>query len=191
MVPASASSAERAEVSDADLVARMARGDSEALGLLYDRYAPTLLGLVARIATRGAEAEDLVHDVFLEAWRRAGDYDATRSSVKSWLVMRARSRALDLRKSARVSKRGGADGAWLEQLIDLSAEPSLAADQARLRDVLQSLPGDQQTVLLLGYFEGLSSSGNGRTARDPARHRQESRGGRARQPARDASPREA
>ncbi|MFZ5890372.1 MAG: sigma-70 family RNA polymerase sigma factor [Myxococcota bacterium] len=155
----SASTAEQPEVTDAELVAAMARGDAGALGALYDRYAPIVLALVERIAARGPEAEDLVHDVFLEAWRRSADYDAARGSVKSWLLLRARSRALDYRKSARVARRaGGSDSAWLDELSDLSAEPSLAPDQARLREVLVRLPNEQRTVLLLGYFEGLSSS---------------------------------
>lgn len=159
MAFASASPSENAEASDAALVEAMARGSAEALGALYDRYAPILLSLVERIAARGAEAEDLVHDVFLEAWRRAADYDATRGSVKSWLLLRARSRALDHRKSARVARRaGGSESAWLEELNDLGGEPSQAPDQARLREVLLALPAEQRSVLLLGYFEGLSSS---------------------------------
>lgn len=137
----------------------MARGDAEALGALYDRYASLLLALVERVSVRGPEAEDLVHDVFLEAWRRAADYDGARGSVKSWLLLRARSRALDHRKSARVARHaGGTDSAFLEQVSDDGEEPSLAPDQARLREVLSALPSEQRTVLVLGYFEGMSSS---------------------------------
>jgi RNA polymerase sigma-70 factor (ECF subfamily) len=153
------SPSEKAEASDVALVAAMARGDAEALGALYDRYAPILLSLIERIAARGAEAEDLVHDVFLETWRRAGDYDPARGSVKSWLLLRARSRALDHKKSARVARRaGGSDSACIEELEDSAAEPSFGPDRARLREVLLRLPPDQRTVLLLGYFEGMSSS---------------------------------
>jgi RNA polymerase sigma-70 factor (ECF subfamily) len=137
----------------------MARGDAAALGHLYDRHAPAMIALAERIAGRGAEAEDLVHEVFLEAWRRAADYDPTRASVKAWLLLRTRSRALDHRKSARVARRAqGSEGRWLEELTDPSGEPSLGPDRARIRDVLVALPREQQTVLLLGYFEGLSSS---------------------------------
>lgn len=155
----SASPTEAVEPSDIALVAEMARGNSEALGALYDRYAPVLLALVERVAARGAEAEDLVHDVFLEAWRRAADYDPARGSVKSWLLLRARSRALDHRKSARISRRaGGSESPLLEELSDATTEPSLGPDRTRLRAVLSALPSEQRTVLVLGYFEGLSSS---------------------------------
>jgi RNA polymerase sigma-70 factor (ECF subfamily) len=137
----------------------MARGDAGALGQLYDRHAPSMLALTERIVGRAAEAEDLVHDIFLEAWRRAADYDEARGSVRAWLLLRTRSRAIDHQKSARVSRRaGGAAGAWLENLVDPASEPSLAPDQARIRRVLLTLPLEQKTVLVLGYFEGLSSS---------------------------------
>lgn len=137
----------------------MARGDANALGALYDRYAPTLLALSERIVGRGSEGEDLVQEVFLEAWRRSASYDASRASVKAWLLLRLRSRCLDHKKSARVSRRAqGSDGAWLSELADADAEPSLAPDRAKIREVLLGLPAEQRLVLLLGYFEGLSSS---------------------------------
>jgi RNA polymerase sigma-70 factor (ECF subfamily) len=144
---------------DAAAVQAMARGDNTALGLLYDRYSGRMLALAQRIVGRGAEAEDVVHDVFLEAWRHAADYEAGRGSVKSWLLLRTRSRALDLQKSARVSKQvSGHDDAWLAELSGPSRDETAGADQGRIRKVLLALPPEQREVLLLGYFEGLSSS---------------------------------
>ena len=137
----------------------MARGDSAALALLYDRYSGSMLALAQRIVGRGAEAEDVIHDVFLEAWRHAADYDQARGSVKSWLLLRTRSRSLDVQKSARVSKHvSGLDDAWLAELGDPSRDTAAFADQARIRQVLVALPPEQREVLWLGYFEGLSSS---------------------------------
>lgn len=137
----------------------MARGDRQALAKLYDRYGGPMLALAQRIVGRGVEAEDVIHDVFLEAWRHSADYDEARGSVKAWLLLRARSRALDVQKSARVSKQATAlDDAWLAELGDPSRDTTATADQSRVRQVLLALPSDQREVLLLGYFEGLSSS---------------------------------
>jgi len=152
--PVSASS----DLDDVALVHAMARGDADALALLYDRYSGTLLALAQRIVGRGAEAEDVIHDVFLEAWRHSADYDATRGSVKSWLLLRARSRSLDVQKSARVSKQASApDDSWLQELADPGGANE-NPDRLRIRKVLLALPPEQREVLLLGYFEGLSSS---------------------------------
>lgn len=143
---------------DASLVAAMARGRVEALGALYDRHAGGLLALAERIAGAAAAAEDIVQDVFLETWRRASDYDPSRGSVRAWLALRTRSRALDFRKSASVSRTVSTDWALLDQLEDPSAESSGSPDRTRLRDALLALPEEQRQVLLLGYFEGNSSS---------------------------------
>jgi RNA polymerase sigma-70 factor, ECF subfamily len=149
-----------AQSSDDDslLVAAMARGRVDALGALYDHHAGGLLALAERIAGTTAAAEDIVQDVFLETWRRAADYDPSRGSVRAWLTLRTRSRALDFRKSASVSRTVSADWALLDQLEDLRPESSAGPDRTRLRDALLALPEEQRQVLLLGYFEGNSSS---------------------------------
>jgi RNA polymerase sigma-70 factor, ECF subfamily len=142
-----------------EVVRAMARGDRAALAELYDRYATAMLALAGRIAGRGAEAEDIVHDVFLEAWRHSAEYDEGRGSVKAWLLLRTRSRSLDLQKSARVSKQArGLPEDWLAELCAPGSDAAAGPDQARVREVLMRLTSEQREVLLLGYFEGLSSS---------------------------------
>lgn len=110
-----------------------------------------------RLLGSAVEAEDLVHDVFLEAWRHAAEYDAQRASVRAWLLVRTRSRALDRRKSAGVA-RTVAVADLAERAAGAPSDASLAPDHARMRRELQALPEEQQRVILLGYFEGLSSS---------------------------------
>lgn len=146
---------------DAALVQATAAGDRAALARLYDRYAPILLAVAVRILGERREAEDLVHDVFLEAWRQAGSFDPARGSVRAWLLMRLRSRALDRRKSAgyrRVSSLDSGElGADLERDVP-TEDPAFAPDRAAVRRALAALPEEQRVVLTLGYFEGLSSA---------------------------------
>jgi len=137
---------------DAALVAAMAKGDRDALSQLYARHSGLLLGLAMRIVRDRREAEDLLHDVFLEAWRSAKDFDPKRGRVRTWLAIRMRSRALDLQKSARVSRNAGDAG--LDVLVDEGA--STSPDHARVRSALAALGPDQRRVLELAYFEGLS-----------------------------------
>jgi RNA polymerase sigma-70 factor (ECF subfamily) len=137
----------------------MARGRTDALAKLYDLHAPVMLALAQRILGSKNDAEDLVHDVFLEAWRRAADYDPERGTVRAWLILRTRSRAIDSRKSAKVSRTVSVgDSAWLERLLGGAEDVSGSADRDLVRKSLRDLPEDQRMVLLLGYFEGLSSS---------------------------------
>ena len=77
---------------DVVLIIEAARGSREAFGALYGRHAGAVATLARRVLGAGAEADDLVHDVFLEAWARAGDFDPSRGSVRAWLLVRTRSR---------------------------------------------------------------------------------------------------
>lgn len=141
---------------DVAMVRAIAAGDRPSLARLYDRYASILLALGLRIIRDRREAEDLLHDVFLEVWRSAKDYDLTRGRVRTWLIIRMRSRALDVTKSARVSRRSG-DPEVLERMVadtDVAGGP----DRRRVRAALAELSTEQRQVLELAYFDGQSCS---------------------------------
>jgi RNA polymerase sigma-70 factor, ECF subfamily len=142
---------------DAALVSAMAQGDPAAIAELYDRHAPVMLALARRILGAQADAEDLVHDVFLEAWRHAPEYDKSRGSVKAWLVLRTRSRAVDLRRSA-ARTMVDYDSRELSRAFVGAEDASLSPDRKRIHLLLSRLPEEQALVLMLGYFEGLSST---------------------------------
>lgn len=145
---------------DRALVDRIADGDRSALAVLYGRYASTLLGVAVRILGGRREAEDLVHDVFLEAWRRAGSYRPERGSVRTWLLLRLRSRALDRVRSPRLKRAVSLESTMPDYAERRAApdDPSIAADRARVRAAVARLPQPQRAVLLLAYFEGRSST---------------------------------
>jgi RNA polymerase sigma-70 factor (ECF subfamily) len=141
---------------DTALMVSVAGGDKDGLARLYDRYAPLLTAVAIRMLGSRREAEDLVHDVFLEVWRQSGDYDAARGTVRTWILMRMRSRALDRRKSVHNSRVDALDERHVvESVVDEDA--TLAADRGRVRRALAGLPDEQRAVLQLAYFEGLSS----------------------------------
>jgi RNA polymerase sigma-70 factor (ECF subfamily) len=138
--------------SDPVLVARMVEGDRRAVAELYARHVRGLYSLAQAMLKSPQEAEDLIHDVFLEAWRRSADYREARGTVRAWLFMRARSRALDRLKSAGKPRIVEIDGR-----LAAAAAPALG-DQLRLRELLSQMPEEQRQVLFLGYFAGLSSA---------------------------------
>lgn len=134
---------------DGALVSAAASGDRGALARLYDRHAATLLAVGQRMLGGRREAEDLVHDVFLTAWREAPRYDAARGTVKAWLLINLRAGALD-------RHRGG-----FRTTQPLEAIPRVEEIERRAAAVpahLDALPSEQRRALELGYFEGLSPS---------------------------------
>jgi RNA polymerase sigma-70 factor (ECF subfamily) len=143
---------------DAALMARAKRGDVGAFAAVYDRHAPGVLSLLSRVLRDASEAHDLLHDVFLEAWLSASDYDERRASVRVWLLVRARSRALDRR--ARQGRQ--------QQLHDAFAQSETAAAQdgstppaeraLAVQEALATLDKSVRQALELRYFDGLAVS---------------------------------
>jgi len=142
---------------DHALITEAARGSREAFGAIYDRHAGAVATLARRVLGAGPEVDDLVHDVFLEAWARAGDFDPSRGSVRAWLLVRARSRCLDRKRSA-VNARREPLSAEPRDPRNLPESMDAEVDSIRLRAALARLPVDQRVALVLGLFEGLSSS---------------------------------
>lgn len=150
--------------SDAELLRRLAAGDSAALAALYDRHVATLLTMAQRLLGTRSDAEDLVHDLFLEVWLRADSYDESRASVRTWLLLRLRSRALDRLKSA--AWRLAANSTPLTgpdespgklaagPSLDPEAELTLRATQTTVRGALRLLTAEEQRLIDLVYVHG-------------------------------------
>ena len=118
---------------DVRLMAALAAGDRQALGQLYDRQGPLLLALGLRMLGDRAVAEDVLHDVFLEAWHHAREFDPARGTVRAWLVTRMRSRCLDRRTTAVRQHRLAEDAARQQDTIaqpDEGARPGTAPASA-------------------------------------------------------------
>jgi len=141
--------------SDQDLLAAIGRGDRTALAQLYDRHAPQMLAVASRILQDRRDAEDLLHDVFLEAWQKADSYDGERGTVRTWLLMRVRSRAIDRMRTHTAAREHGMVLSHVELGAALE-DPSAAPDRVRARRALASLPHPQRLVIELCYFEGLT-----------------------------------
>lgn len=142
---------------DLGLVAAMATGDRAALAELYERHAPQMLGLAFRILRSRRDAEDLLHDVFVEAWQKTRSYDAARGPVRAWLLLRLRSRAIDRARALATAREFAMAQAAEGPPPAVAAEQSLAPDRLRARQALESLPKEQRAVIELAYFEGLSA----------------------------------
>jgi RNA polymerase sigma-70 factor (ECF subfamily) len=138
---------------------RMAAGDGDALRELYDIHARAVYSLALRILRSQSDAEDIVQEVFVQAWRNATRYDASRSTVAGWLLMQAKSRAID-RLRARRTRPEQADASQRPEPADAAAGPDIqivrSEQAARVREALEQLPRLQRAVVELAYYEGLT-----------------------------------
>ncbi len=147
-----------AELDDVELIREAARGEVGAITCVYDRFAALLHAMAEKILGDRPMAEDLVHDVFLEVWRHAASYDPSRGSVRTWMLVRLRSRALDRLRSARTRREVGTPDDTSLAAAEVCEDPSLEPDRKAIRRALAELPAEQREVLELAYFHGLTSS---------------------------------
>ncbi len=148
--------------SDDELVIGIAARDSESLDLLHSRYASFVVSAASRIGCDRSLAQDVAQDVFIQVWGQATRYDSARGSVRAWLTVIARTRALDQLRARRVravrsapidvaaDARAGGQGhspeAWL-----FAREASAQIDRA-----LSILSPADRRLIDLAYFKGLT-----------------------------------
>jgi RNA polymerase sigma-70 factor, ECF subfamily len=130
---------------------------------VYDEHHRSVYAAAFRVLGTGAQAQDVVQDVFLRLWRRPGIYDPSRGDLGGYLRMMARSRALDLWRE------GQAAGRAQDRLkiVVAHAEPhevdrpgrmaELGEERAAVRRALGRLPLPQREALVLAYFGGLTA----------------------------------
>lgn len=147
---------------DADLLERVAAGDSAALADLYDRYSGMLLGLARRVLHSTADAEEVLQEAFVQVWQQAGRYDRRKSAVSTWLVLLTRSRAIDRLRSRQVKDRTVTN--LQQEKRSSHTSPEGASNvlhherRIRLRHEMARLPEEQREVLELAFFSGMTQS---------------------------------
>jgi len=141
------------------LIQRATTGDQSAFATLYETTSKVVFGLVLRIVPERATAEEVLLDVYTQAWRQAGNYDSSRGSPLAWLMTIARSRAIDRLRSNRQDQHNEAidDANGLVASSISHEEASVLSERQRLvRTALDSLVPEQREVLELAYYGGLS-----------------------------------
>ena len=147
---------------DLMLMMRIVKRDESALSTLYDRYSGLVYTMVLRMVKTTDEAEDLVQEVFMQVWNKAGMFAGTKGSVYTWIVTIARRKAIDkLRSSQRANKASSLDNdEILFELPDaaFASNPLYATISSEYEEIMRSglalLSSDQRTIIEMSYYEG-------------------------------------
>ncbi len=150
---------------DAQIFQRIAAGDQSALGELYGRFAQPLFSTARHILNDAAEAEDVLHDVFVTIWEHAADFDTSRGHAFTWAITLTRNRAIDRGRSRSRHTEIRAKP-FPSDFIDYNEAPLNANDTTvklwlkektiAVRQSVATLPPDQRQALALAYFSGLT-----------------------------------
>lgn len=148
------------EPDDIELARRLARGDSTALGVFYDRYGRACYSLARRVCADDGLAEDVVQEVFLTLWHEPGRFDPSRGRFITWLLTLIHHKAVDtVRRESTIRRRTVPTA---EAGEDWSPTTAPGADHAvlvrvaaeQVQRALLELPAEQREALTLAYYEG-------------------------------------
>ncbi|MBP1931681.1 RNA polymerase sigma factor [Ammoniphilus resinae] len=141
-----------------EILQGLKQGSATAFDQFYERYVPLIYHIALKMMGDRLEAEDISHDVVLEALKKIDQFDSGRGSIESWLAVRTRSRCLDrIRKSSR-NAWDTVDVTGLSQETYRSTpsteEKVLANIESEvLRKAMKQIPEDQQSALIGAYYE--------------------------------------
>ena len=146
---------------DNDLLRRIGRGDRSAFAEFYDLYANLLFSVAVKILNDQKEAEDVLQEVFVQIWDKAGTFDPQLGKPSSWAITLARNRAIDRirasRRRARLVEEAATAGA-LDGGEGPTANESVHGREkaALIRTAMAALPSDQRQAIELAFFSGLT-----------------------------------
>ena len=153
-------SADYVRYDDEVLIRLIAQGHEEALTQLYDRYNRLVFSLALAIVNDRATAEEVMLDVFMRVWQKAGTYRAEQAKVSTWLTHIARHHAIDVlrRRAARPDQYALHWEDAMPQPASPQPDPAESAEvslrRKRIQTALAQLPPDQKQALMLAYFGG-------------------------------------
>jgi len=157
---------------DVRMLQRIAAGDRAAFAEFYDAYSGLLFSLAAKILNDAREAEDVLQEVCLQIWQKAGNYNPRLGKPIHWAVALARNKAID---RVRASQRRArllehATGARAgETAAPMAANEALHGREraALIRNALAGLPPDQRHAIELAFFSGLTQDEISEKLREP------------------------
>ena len=147
---------------DLKLMMRVVECDESALSALYDRYSKVVYTTVLRMVKLTDEAEDLVQEVFLQVWNKAGMFVGTKGSVYTWIMTIARRKAIDrLRSSENANKTASLDDDKVTFEVPdaaFASNPLHATVSSEYEEIMRSglamLSNDARTIIEMSYYEG-------------------------------------
>ena len=152
---------------DSELARRLQRREPQAMADLYDRFGRLAYSIIYGIVRDTGVAEDLVQESFLRVWNRVQGFDPDRGALGPWLLAVARNRAIDYIRSAHARMDRNfceldfferAEHGMARNFVDMEREVLNADSARRIKAAMAKLNENQQKVIELAYYEGLSQT---------------------------------
>ena len=146
---------------DTELRRQIAGGDRAAFAEFYDRNSTLMFSVASKILNNAGEAEDVLQEVFMQIWEKAGRFDPKLGKASSWAAILVRNRAIDRirasQRRTRLAEEAGAEQAAAVEASDTANEAVHGRDKAKLiQSAIVELPVEQRRAIELAYFSGLT-----------------------------------
>lgn len=144
-----------ATYNEIELVARLNGGDQQAMSELYDRFSGALLGVIMKIITDQATAEDVLQETMIKIWNNISSFDTSKGRLFTWMINIARNQSIDKTRSKNF--KNSSQNSSLEDSVYISETIPAAGASADTMDVknwLLHLPEDNRKLMRLAYFMG-------------------------------------
>ena len=150
---------------DVALLARVQRGDEQAMAMLFDRYSKIVYSVALRVLRDAASAEDILQEIFMQIWRNPAGFVATRGSLGGWLAVVTRNRSIDTLRRKKPTEQ--VEEMQLPAAGNLADESERNLMMEKARVVIAQLPAEQRKTLEMAFFDGLTHSEIAEMTGDP------------------------
>ena len=144
-----------ATYNETELVSRLNSGDQQAMSELYDRFSAALLGIIMKVITDQATAEDVLQETMIKIWNNIGSFDSAKGRLFTWMINIARNQSIDKTRSKgfkQQSKNSSVeDSVYLNESIPAAGA---SADTMDVKNWLLHLPEENRQLMRLAYFMG-------------------------------------
>lgn len=142
-----------------ELLVSVAKGDQDAFAALYDRLAPSVLGVVRGVVRDPAQSEEVAQEVLVEVWKQASRFDQERGSARTWILTIAHRRAVDRVRSEQAHRNRDQKVGQRDQMRpfdEVAEKVETRLEHKAVREALDSLTELQREAVELAYYRGLT-----------------------------------
>ena len=152
---------QEAQDRDVELLRQIAAGDRTAFAEFYDRHSTLMFSVASKILRDAGEAEDVLQEVFVQIWEKAGRFDSKLGKASSWAAILVRNRAIDRirasQRRTRLAEEAGVEQTIATEVADTANETIHGHEKAQLiQTAIVELPAEQRRAIELAYFSGLT-----------------------------------
>jgi RNA polymerase sigma-70 factor (ECF subfamily) len=146
------------EMSDASLIVAVARYNQDALAEIFRRHGGAVHALAKRVTRDKALAEEVTQELFVRLWNEPERYDSARGTLRTFLLMQAHRRSVDVIRSEEARKRReqNESASIAATSYDIDHEFGDLADREAIREALEILPQDERRAIELAFYHGLT-----------------------------------